>query len=438
MGINEALAYIHNVNWRSMKPGLERIRELLAGLGNPEKKLRFVHIAGTNGKGSTAACIASVLQSAGYRTGLYTSPHLVRVNERMQAGFKEITDEQLVRITGEIRPVADAMADTPTEFEIITAIAMKFFLDESCDVVVLEVGMGGALDSTNVIEAPDAAVITAIGYDHVSELGPGIADIAGAKAGIIKDGCDVVIYGSDPESGDGGEASEVFERATAARGGTLHKTDFARITGEEFTADGVRFGFEPYGTISLGLVGAYQPRNAAVAITTLEVLRGKGYNISDDDIRTGLARVSWPGRFEILGRNPVFILDAGHNPQGMEAAAESIRRLFGERKATFLMGVMADKDVDAMLRAIAPLAESFIAVTPGYYRAMKASALAEKMSVYGKPARAFDDIGEGVAEALRLAGEDGIVCALGTLYFSGDVRAAYHAAIKATPPEETA
>ena len=418
MGIKETLEYIHSVKWQGSKPGLERTRELLDALDNPEKALKFVHIAGTNGKGSTAACIASILQYAGYRTGLYTSPYIIEFNERMQVDGEHISDEELIRLTDDIRPYADAMADSPTEFELITALAMKYFLYKKCDIVVLEVGMGGELDSTNVIETPEVAVITTIGYDHVKELGPTIADIARAKAGIIKGG-DVVIYGSVPE------AERVFEHVCAERGARLQRADFKRITNEEYALDGVRMRFEPYGYLMLPLTGAYQSKNAAVAITAIEVLRKKGYTISDDDIVAGIADVRWPGRFEVLGRAPVFILDGSHNPQGMEATADSLRLHFQERKIIFVVGVMADKDVDSMLSYIAPLAEMFIAVRPDNPRSMDVDTLAEKMKTYGVPISVRDIIYDGVAEAVDRAGERGIVCALGSLYFSGDIREAY-------------
>jgi len=303
---------------------------------------------------------------------------------------------------------------------------MKYFQYKRCDIVVLEVGMGGRLDSTNVITAPEVAVITAIGYDHVSELGPTLADIGREKAGIIKDGCDVVVYGGVPE------ADAVFEAISRERGAMLNRADFSRITKQESSLDGTEFNFAPYGTIRIPFAGFYQPRNAAVAITALEILREKGYGIKDGDIIGGLASVSWPGRFEILGKDPVFILDGAHNPQGFEVAAESLGRHFGERKITFMIGVMADKDIEMMAGHVAPLAKEFIAVQPDYYRAMDAGVLAEKLAVYGKPVMSFDTIADGVAKAFAsvrndgTAGECGIICALGSLYFSAEIRAAYN------------
>ena len=419
MDIAETLDYIHSVKWQGSKPGLERTKELLAALGNPENSLKFVHIAGTNGKGSTAACIASVLQKAGYRTGLFISPYIQSFNERMQVNGEFISDSELIRLTEEIRPYADLMEDPPTEFELITALAMKFFLCQNCDIVVLEVGMGGELDSTNVIDTPEVAVITAIGYDHIKELGPRLADIAGAKAGIIKAGGDVAIYGGDSE------AEAVFERVVTERGARLRRADFSRIRSTELFLEGIKIDIAPYGEVMLPLAGAYQPKNAVLAVTALEFLREKGYKIDAADIAAGLESVSWPGRFEVLGHDPVFILDGAHNPQGVEATAYSLRSHFGERKAVFTIGVMADKDIDSMIGHIAPLAESFFAVRPDYFRAMDAKVLAERISEYGAPVFVCDSVREGVSQAIERAGKGGIVCALGSLYFSADVREAY-------------
>jgi len=424
MGITETLEYIHSVKWRGIKPGLERTRELLVALGNPEKQLKFVHVAGTNGKGSTCACIASVLQKAGYRTGLYISPFIQRFNERMQVDGVQITDDELIQQTDEVRPFAEAMTDTPMEFEMITALAMKFFLMKGCDIVVLEVGMGGDLDSTNVIDTPEMAVITSIGYDHVKELGPGLSDIAWAKAGIIKAGGKVVIYGGERE------VESVFESVAAVRGARLYRADFTRIKSTEFSLDGIRLEIEPYGELLLPLAGSYQPKNAVVAITALELLREKGYKISDGDIAAGIASVRWPGRFEILGHRPVFILDGSHNPQGMEATAESLRCHFKDRRFIFIIGVMADKDVDSMAVHIAPLAEMFIAVTPDNPRAMDADELKQRLRRFGSPVFAYDTIGAGVKKALGSAGDKGLICALGSFFFSAAIREAYESNIK--------
>lgn len=307
MNYEQAMEYIHAVQWAGHKPGLTRTRTLLAALGDPHKQLRFVHVAGTNGKGSTAAMMASCLQAAGYRVGLYTSPFINRFNERIQINGVQIPDEELVKLVEQVKPAADAMEDVPTEFEIITALGMLYFAQQKCEIVVLEVGLGGTLDSTNVIDAPECAVITALGMDHVKELGPTLADIAAAKAGIIKEECPVVSYGGVPE------ADIVIRRVCAEKHAELTEVDFSRLKYEGGSLDAVEFDFDGLTDVHLPLIGSYQPRNAALAITALRVMRTHGWNIPESAIRTGLETVSWPGRFELLRHAPR--LPAGRQPQ---------------------------------------------------------------------------------------------------------------------------
>lgn len=418
MNYESALEYIHAVQWAGHKPGLSRTRTLLAALGDPHKKLRFVHVAGTNGKGSTAAMLASCLQAAGYRVGLYTSPFINRFNERIQVNGEQIPDDALVRLVERVRPAADAMADVPTEFEIITALGMLWFAEEKCDIVVLEVGLGGTLDSTNVIDPPECAVITALGMDHVKELGPTIADIAAAKAGIIKPGSPVVSYGGVPE------ADAVIARVAREQNAPLTVVDLSRLKVEGGDLDAVTFDFDGLDGVRLPLIGSYQPKNAALAITALRVLRGRGWNIPDSAIRTGLEQVSWPGRFELLRHSPAFLLDGSHNAHGMRATVQSLRDRFPGQKFVFLLSIMADKDVDEMLALLLPLAKRFVTVAAHTPRAMPAETLAEHIRARGGKAEAAADIPAGVARAVELGG-DGPVCALGTLYFSGDVRQAF-------------
>ena len=418
MSENETLAYIESEKWTWHKPGLSRTRELLKALGNPEKKLKFAHIAGTNGKGSTAASMASVLRKAGYRTGLYTSPYIISFNERMQVDGEMITDEELAAIVEKIRPFADAMEDTPTEFELITAIAMQYFLDKKCDIVVLEVGLGGELDSTNVIDVPEVAVITAIGLDHVEYLGHTLPEIAAAKAGIIKGG-PVAFYGGEPE------VEEVFVKKCRETSSPLTIVDRSRLDIKSIGLDECVFDFEPYKDIHLPLVGTYQPYNAALAITALELMRERGWKITDENIIEGLGSVYWPGRFEIMRKDPVFVLDGAHNSHGIRATAQSLRQHFADRKLVFLLGVMADKDVDVMMDCIAPLAKCFVTVRPDNSRAMEAEDLAKFITDrYGIEATPKGSVDEGVTAAMEKAGADGVVVALGSLYFSGDIRKA--------------
>ena len=418
MNYESALEYIHAVQWAGHKPGLSRTRTLLAALGDPHKKLRFVHVAGTNGKGSTAAMLASCLHAAGYRVGLYTSPFINRFNERIQVDGEQIPDDALVRLVERVRPAAEAMSDVPTEFEIITALGMLWFAEEKCDIVVLEVGLGGTLDSTNVIDPPECAVITALGMDHVKELGPTLADIAAAKAGIIKPGSPVVSYGGVPE------ADAVIARTAEEKHAPLTVVDFSRLNVEGGSLDAVTFDFDGLDGIRLPLIGSYQPKNAALAITALRVLRGRGWDIPDSAIRTGLEQVSWPGRFELLRHAPAFLLDGSHNAHGMRATVQSLRDRFPGQKFVFLLSIMADKDVDEMLVLLLPLAEQFVTVAAHTPRAMPAETLAEHIRARGGRAEAAADIPAGVARAVELGG-NGPVCALGTLYFSGDVRQAF-------------
>lgn len=419
MTYEEALSYIHSICWKGSKLGLDRTRELLGKLDDPQKELKFIHIAGTNGKGSTAAMLSSILEEAGYRVGLYTSPFINRFNERMQVNHQPIPDEELAALTEYVRPHADAMADSPTEFELITALAMVWFARQKCDIVVLEVGMGGELDSTNIIDVPEAAVIAAMGLDHVKELGPTMADIARAKAGIIKEGGRVVSYGGNPE------ADEVIAAVCRARNASLCQPDFSAIVPGDFSLEGQTFSYKGWRGLRIPLVGAYQMNNAAVVLETVEVLRQRGWSVSDEAVRKGLADTRWPARFEVLRRDPVFIVDGGHNPHGIRATAESLRRLFPGRKITFVTGVMADKDVEHILGLIVPLAEQFFTVRPDNPRAMDAGELARRIEAMGAKATACASVRDGVDRAIQAEGPHGVACALGSLYMSGEVRSCF-------------
>ena len=419
MTYEEALSYIHSICWKGSKLGLDRTRELLGKLDDPQKELKFIHIAGTNGKGSTAAMLSSILEEAGYRVGLYTSPFINRFNERMQVNHQPIPDEELAALTEYVRPHADAMADSPTEFELITALAMVWFARQKCDIVVLEVGMGGELDSTNIIDVPEAAVIAAMGLDHVKELGPTMADIARAKAGIIKEGGRVVSYGGTPE------ADEVIAAVCRARNASLRQPDFSAIVPGDFGLEGQTFSYKGWRGLRIPLVGAYQMNNAAVVLETVEVLRQRGWSVSDEAVRQGLADTRWPARFEVLRRDPVFIVDGGHNPHGIRATAESLRRLFPGRKITFVTGVMADKDVEHILGLIVPLADQFFTVRPDNPRAMDAGELAARIEAMGAKATACASVRDGVDRAIQAEGPHGVACALGSLYMSGEVRSCF-------------
>lgn len=419
MNGREAVSYIDSFQWQAHTPGLERIRTLLHALGDPHKQLKFVHVAGTNGKGSVCACLASILRCAGYRVGLCTSPFLEDFRERIQVDGELIAPEELGELTEQVRPAAEAMPDHPTEFELITAVAMLYFLRRRCDIVVLEVGLGGELDASNVIDVPEAAVITAMGMDHAAILGPTLRDIAAAKAGIIKPGGAVVSFGGCPE------ADNVIRETCRKKGAQLTEVDFSRLQVLGTGLDGTDLELAPYGRLHVPLVGLYQAKNTALAVTVAEVLRNQGWKISTQALEEGLAAVRWPGRLEVVRRaDPVILRDGAHNAHGMAATVESLRALFPGQKLILLMGVMADKDVEEMLALLTPIAEAVVTVRPESPRAMPAEELADRVRRYQIPACACASVEEGLRIAAMAAGPGGAVCALGSLYLAGEVRRA--------------
>ena len=414
----EALTYIHSVCWKGSIPGLGRTQELLQKMGNPQNQLQFVHIAGTNGKGSTAAMTASILRKAGYRTGLYTSPYIFRFHERMQVDGQCISDEELAEITEFVKPLAESMEDHPTEFELVTCIAMEYFKRHHCDVVSLEVGMGGELDSTNVIQSPLVAVLTNIGLDHTEFLGDTLEKICETKSKIIKPGTIAVTYREKPS------VEAVIDARCKEVGAKWMPADFVSIHLVSASLEGQVFDWGPYLGIHLPLLGKHQLYNAAVVLTIVKALRERGLTISDEAMREGIASVSWPGRFELVARNPLFIVDGGHNPQCIEALVNNVRDYLGGKRLTILTGVLADKDYGDMYQDMAQYAAEFVTVTPPNPRALPAQELKVYLERFGKPVTACDTVAEGVALAKKLAGADGVVLAYGSLYMVGDIEAA--------------
>ncbi|MEG1984757.1 MAG: folylpolyglutamate synthase/dihydrofolate synthase family protein [Oscillospiraceae bacterium] len=421
MNYNEALDYIHSISWRGSKLGLERTQELLEKLGNPEKELKFVHIAGTNGKGSIAAMTASILRKSGYKTGLFTSPAIQEFNERMQVNGEMIPQKELAELmTDYIRPNVEKMSDPTTEFEMMTCLALLWFKKCGCDIVVLEVGMGGEYDSTNVISCPLVAVISAIGLDHMAELGDTIEKIAFAKAGIIKHGGEVVINGNCPE------ANRVFAHVCNERSAGLTIPAYSTLVKSDSNFKGQYFSYKHYNDLFIPLIGDYQPQNAAVAIETALLLKWMGYRITDVTIRAGLHDVKWPGRFELIGDKPTFIVDGGHNPHGIRGTVDSIKRFLPDTKPVILVGIMADKDVNAILQILCEVSDNFVTVTPDNPRAMKAEELCTKLLALGCTAQSCNTVESGIETAKRIAGESGAVVALGSLYMVGTIRKYYH------------
>lgn len=418
MDYKKALEYIDGMQWFGSRPGLERVGELLEKLGRPQDKLKYIHVAGTNGKGSCAAMLASVLKAGGYRTGLFTSPYLFRFNERMQINGQEIGDETLAELISRIKPLAEAMEDHPTEFELMTAAALLWYAEERCDIVVLEVGLGGRLDATNIIAAPEAAVIMNIGLDHTAVLGDTVEKIAAEKAGIIKPGCGCVLY---PQS----ESVEaVIGQKCREMGAPLRKAELSQIKSEFDSLDGQVFSYKGDG-YALPLLGTHQLRNAAVALETVALIREKGWKLAQEDVEHGLYAVNWPARFEIVHEEPYFVVDGGHNPQCAQTVAENLENYFKDYRRVLLLGVLADKDYDSLTAVLAEKADEFICAAPNSDRALPAEQLAEHLKKYGKPVTACGSIKDGVSAALEAAGKSGMVCAVGSLYMAGEIRACF-------------
>ena len=416
MNAQEAINYIHSFFWKGSIPGLSRTQELLKRMGNPEKKLKFVHIAGTNGKGSTAAMTASILHKAGYRVGLYTSPYIYRFNERIQVNGEQIADEDVAAVTEYVKQYAEAMEEKPTEFELVTAIGFEYFARQNCDIVVLEVGMGGALDSTNVIETPEVAVITNIGLDHTDYLGDTVEKIAETKAGIFKENGHAVVYRGTPG------VEEVFERVCAERNISLKKADFDTLVLHSHSLEGQVFDCGNRKELFLPLLGDHQLHNASVVLSIADTLIEIGWKISEQNIRDGIRDVSWPGRFDIVGRDPLFIIDGGHNPQCIDALVVNICDYLKDRKIIALTGVLADKDYGEMYRPMMPYIQEFVCITPPNPRKLEATELAEHLRRVGATATPCETIPQGVQLAIEKAGKDGVVLCFGSLYTIGDIK----------------
>ena len=416
MNVTQAIEYIHSFFWKGSIPGLERTQELLRRMGNPEKKLKFVHIAGTNGKGSTAAMTASILEKAGYKVGLYTSPYIYRFNERIQVNGEQIADEDVAAVTEYVKQFAEAMDEKPTEFELVTAIGFEYFARQSCDIVVLEVGMGGALDSTNVIDTPEVAVITNIGLDHTDYLGDTVEKIAETKAGIFKKNGHAVVYRGTPG------VEEVFARVCAQRNVKLKKADFDSLVLRSHSLEGQVFDCGSRKELFLPLLGDHQLHNASVVLSIADTLIENGGNISEQNILDGIRDVSWPGRFDIVGRDPLFIIDGGHNPQCIDALVKNIRDYLANRKIIALTGVLADKDYGEMYRPMMPYIREFVCITPPNPRKLEATELAEHLRRVGATATPCETIAAGVKLAIQKAGTDGVVLCFGSLYTIGDIR----------------
>ncbi|MBP3300386.1 MAG: bifunctional folylpolyglutamate synthase/dihydrofolate synthase [Clostridia bacterium] len=412
MNYSEALQYLHGTNRAFCKPGTDRVRALCAAVGNPEKTLPVVHVAGTNGKGSFCVILASLLTNAGFKVGRFSSPALVKINECVSVNGREIPDEEFARLVSLLQPPADRLPDRPTEFEILTVLAFLYFREQNCDYVILECGMGGLTDATNVIDRPLLSVITGVSVDHTSFLGATVEEIAEQKAGIIKENCLALWCGDNPE------AEAVCRRVATKHNALLYTVP--RETVRIQTADLKRtvFDFNGMTDLPLSLLGLYQVQNAANALTALEIL---GIAPDRKQLADGLYEARWPGRFEILSRDPLILVDGGHNPEGIARAMESVEAYFPREKITFVTGILADKDYQTVARRIAPAAAEIFTVTPPNPRALSAAEYAEVFRGLSVPAIACDSVAEAIARAVKA---ERPVLSLGSLYLYGEISAA--------------
>lgn len=420
MNYQEALAYIQECRKYGSVPGLENTRELLRRLGNPQEGLKFVHIAGTNGKGSVLAMVSSVLTESGYKTGRYLSPWIFTYRESFQIDGKPICKADLGRYMSRVAAAAEEMAAEglahPTAFEMETALSLLWFWEKGCDIVVLETGLGGLLDATNVIPAPQVCVLTSIGMDHMAVLGETLAEIAAQKAGIIKPGSRVVSIQQAQE------AMRVIEDACASCGCPLRIADPKKAAGIRYGLEWQKLSYGGYRGLTIQLSGRYQIDNCVLAVEALRALMEAGWDIPEEKLRSGLQNARWPGRFQVIGKKPLFLVDGAHNEDGARRLAESIAFHFTNKRILYIIGILKDKDAEAILRLTCPAAEAIIAVaTPGNPRAMPALELAQLARRFHPNVTAADSLEEAVEMAKLLAGADDVIVAFGTLSFQGDL-----------------
>lgn len=403
--------YLEQLRLVGSRFGTDCEKELLSLLGNPQDKLRFIHVAGTNGKGSFCSMMSSVLQKQGYKVGLYTSPYIVVFNDRIRVNGLPIAEDDINDLFLRVRQKADTMKTPPSSFDFITAAAFLWFYETKCDIVVLEVGLGGRYDSTNVIKNSLLSVITGIAFDHTEILGDTIEKIAWEKAGIIKESCPALYGGNDEK------ALAVIEKECEEKHSelTVKNPDSLKILST--TLDGTEFEFDGK-EYFIRLLGLYQPANAATVLAAIDVLRKHGFEISETAVKDGLSSAVWQARFEKIADEPVVLYDGGHNPQGVRAAVESVRAYFGDKKINLLVGILADKAHGEMAEELAKIADRVICIAPPSPRALPAEALAEEFCEAGANARAANSIKEGVKIALSYKKP---VLVIGSLYSYNDV-----------------
>lgn len=424
----DAISYIEGLEGLGAKLGLSRIETVLNFLGNPQDNLKVIHVAGTNGKGSACALISSVLISAGYKVGVYTSPHLECYNERYTLNNQMISDDDFAYWTEEVKKVCvklqnENKIDSATVFETLTAIAFCYFNSKNVDYVVLEVGLGGRFDATNVIKNPLVSVITSISYDHMDYLGNTLGEIAFEKAGIIKKNCPTVLYRQNEI------VYNTVRDIAKNRNSTFYCPLDSKIIVKEQNLSGTTFSvsneFFSFDNLSLGLIGDYQIDNAVNALTVCWVLKNSGIKISDKNIYDGFKNVKWPGRMEIIDNNPLVIVDGAHNADGIDRLGQSLKKYFSGKNITLLIGILKDKEYRLMLDEIIPLADKVIVTEPKSYRALDIKKMFELVKETKKEVYSEKNIEDAFKLAKSITEKDGVVCCAGSLYLIGEIKKIY-------------
>ncbi|KNZ43221.1 bifunctional folylpolyglutamate synthase/dihydrofolate synthase [Acetobacterium bakii] len=424
MNVSEAIAYIESTHKFGTRLGLESMGLLLNEMGNPQDKLKFVHIAGTNGKGSTSTMIARILKTAGYDTGLFTSPFLEAFNERIQLNCEPIDDASLVAATSFVKERIEVLLAQgephPTEFEMVTAVGFQYFYEKQVDVVVLEVGMGGRLDATNIIKDPLAVVIMSISCDHTDYLGTTLGEIAFEKASIIKEGSDVVIYPQEPE------AMKVILDFATSKNASVILVDPQDISIESFTGHSQTLRYLgdklDLDTFSLKLLGNHQSLNCLTALEVIGLLIRKGFQIKPAHIKEALSQVTFPGRFEIFTDSPVVLIDGAHNSNGIQAFVKNMASYFPKKVINLYFGMLEDKDIEESLSYLVPMAATIHTLTPNSDRAMPAEEMAALIHEKYKKSVDFYDTMDAAVQNIDLLKTEEVNVFVGSLYMIGEAR----------------
>ena len=417
-------SYLVQIERFGSRPGLERIIKLLNFLGNPEKNLNVIHVAGTNGKGSVCSMLQSVLMNAGYQVGMYTSPHLERYNERLKINNQDISNDDFTDIGEKViwaaKKCVENGTEHPTVFECLTAMAFLYFYEKKVDFVVLEVGLGGRHDATNVIKKPLVSVITAIGKDHQDVLGNDIESIAYEKGGIIKKNCATVLY--FPNRLVYNVINEICQKMNS----TLYYNSNINIKDLKYNLERMFFSIETdlyaYNDLELSLIGEHQVYNAATVLTVIELLRRQGITISEDSIRKGLKECYWPGRLELISREPLFILDGTHNEESAQALSQFLNNNLKDKNITLIIGILRDKPYKKILELILPFVKRVIVTEPDNLRKLTAGELAKEIKAYPVEIVICPDIKEALLLAEKLVLKEDVILCAGSLYLIGKIK----------------